>query len=130
MNTIPQQITYRHALAHQLGLTYLQYENLRYQFYIDWCIHLCNTAIGRGLHLKTFITHDNLLNWYEDQWYSEVEKTIERLYGNDITLFNAEDIYLLICIYAENILQYYPSVLLKKITCAIRIKDKTNTIWE
>jgi len=40
MNTIPQQITYRHALAHQLGLTYLQYENLRYDFYIDWCIHL------------------------------------------------------------------------------------------
>lgn len=114
MNTIPQQITYRHALAHQLGLTYLQYENLRYEFYIDWCVHLIQQ--GKAPNLKHLLTHDNLLNWYEDQWYSEVEKTIERLYGNDITLFNAEDIYLLICIYAENILQYYPSVLLKKIT--------------
>ena len=116
MNTIAQQITYRHALAHQLGLTYLQYENLRYKFYNEWCTNLCNTAIGRGLHLKTLITHDTLLNWYDDQWYSEVEKTIERLYGNDITLFNADDVLLLITIYAENILQYYPSVLLKKIT--------------
>jgi len=117
MNTIPQQITYRHALARQLGITYLQYENLRYEFYIDWSIPLlaCPPSGVRGLQLKTLIAHDNLLNWYEDQWYSEVEKTIERLYGNDITLFNAEDIYLLICIYAENILQYYPSVLLKKI---------------
>jgi len=117
MNTIAQQITYRHALARQLGLTYLQYENLRYEFYIDWCIHLLRSGeLQFALTLKTLLTHDNLLNWYEDQWYSEVEKTIERLYGNDITLFNAEDIYLLICIYAENILQYYPSVLLKKIT--------------
>nr|DAI09029.1 MAG TPA: hypothetical protein [Caudoviricetes sp.] len=114
MNTIAQQITYRHALARQLGLTYLQYENLRYEFYNEWCTNLCNTA--RGLHLKTLITHDTLLNWYDDQWYSEVEKTIERLYGNDITLFNADDVLLLITIYAENILQYYPSILLKKIT--------------
>ena len=116
LKTIAQQITYRHALARQLGLTYLQYENLRYEFYNEWCTNLCNTAIGRGLHLKTLITHDTLLNWYDDQWYSEVEKTIERLYGNDITLFNADDVLLLITIYAENILQYYPSVLLKKIT--------------
>lgn len=119
MNTTAQQITYRHALAHQLGLTYLQYENLRQEFYNEWCTNLCNTAIGRGLHLKTLITHDTLLNWYDDQWYSEVEKTIERLYGNDITLFNADDILLLITIYAENILQYYPSVLLKKITVPV-----------
>ena len=109
LKTIAQQITYRHALARQLGLTYLQ-------FYNEWCTNLCNTAIGRGLHLKNLITHDTLLNWYDDQWYSEVEKTIERLYGNDITLFNADDVLLLITIYAENILQYYPSVLLKKIT--------------
>ena len=115
LKTIAQQITYRHALARQLGLTYLQYENLRYEVYNEWCTNLCNTAIGRGLHLKTLITHDTLLNWYDDQWYSEVEKTIERLYGNDITLFNADDVLLLITIYAENILQYYPSVLLKKI---------------
>lgn len=114
MNTTAQQVTYRHALARQLGLTYLQYENLRQEFYNEWCTNLCQTA--RGLHLKTLITHDTLLNWYDDQWYSEVEKTIERLYGNDITLFNADDVLLLITIYAENILQYYPSVLLKKIT--------------
>ncbi len=126
MNTIPQQITYRHAIAHQLGLTYLQYENLRYEFYIDWCIHLIQQ--DKAPNLKHLLTHDNLLNWYEDQWYSEVEKTIERLYGNDITLFNAEDIYLLICIYAENILQYYPSVLLKKITARVaRNGDEAET---
>lgn len=117
MNTIAQQVTYRHALARQLGLTYLQYENLRQEFYTEWCANLCHTA--RGLHLKTLITHDTLLNWYDDQWYSEVEKTIERLYGNDITLFNADDVLLLITIYAENILQYYPSVLLKKITAPV-----------
>ena len=117
MNTIPQQITYRHALAHQLGLTYLDYENLRQEFYTEWCTNLCHTV--RGLHLKTLITHDTLLNWYDDQWCSEVEKTIERLYGNDITLFNADDTLLLITIYAENILQYYPSVLLKKITARV-----------
>ena len=114
MNTIAQQITYRHALAKKLGLTYLQYENLRYEFYIDWCVHLIQQ--GKALHLKPLISHDTLMNWYDDQWYSEVEKTIERLYGNDITLFNADDVLLLITIYAENILQYYPSVLLKKIT--------------
>ena len=50
-----------------------------------------------------------------------MEKTIERFYGNDIILFNADDILLLITIYAENILQYYPSILLKKITaCTAR----------
>ena len=118
MNTTAQQITYRHALAHQLGLTYLQYENLRYEFYIDWCIQLCTPSLGggRGRTLKTLLTHDTLLNWYDDQWYIQVEKTIERLYGNDITLFNADDVLLLITIYAENILQHYPNVLLKKIT--------------
>lgn len=118
MNTIPQQITYRHALARQLGITYLQYENLRYEFYINWCIHLltCPPSGVRGLHLKTLISHDNLMNWYDDQWFYSVEQPIERHYGNDITLFNADDVLLLITIYAENILQYYPSVLLKKIT--------------
>jgi len=114
LKTIAQQITYRHALAHQLGITYLQYENLHYEFYIDWCVHLIQQ--GKALHLKPLVSHDSLMNWYDDQWYSEVEKTIERLYGNDITLFNADDVLLLITIYAENILQYYPSVLLKKIT--------------
>ena len=127
MNTIAQQITYRHALARQLGLTYLQYENLRYEFYIDWCVHLIQQ--GKALHLKPLVSHDSLMNWYDDQWYSEVEKTIERLYGNDITLFNADDVLLLITIYAENILQYYPSVLLKKITaCATRTEDKPDEI--
>ena len=125
MNTIAQQITYRHALARQLGLTYLQYENLRYEFYIDWCVHLIQQ--GKALHLKPLVSHDSLMNWYDDQWYSEVEKTIERLYGNDITLFNADDVLLLITIYAENILQYYPSILLKKITVrATRTEDKPN----
>ena len=126
MNTIAQQITYRHALARQLGLTYLQYENLRYEFYIDWCVHLIQQ--GKALHLKPLVSHDSLMNWYDDQWYSEVEKTIERLYGNDITLFNADDVLLLITIYAENILQYYPSILLKKITARATREDKPNTI--
>ena len=127
MNTIPQQITYRHALAHQLGLTYLQYENLRYEFYIDWCVHLIQQ--GKASHLKPLVSHDSLMNWYDDQWYELVEQTIQRHYSNDITLFNAEDVLLLITIYAENILQYYPSILLKKITARVaRTEDKPNTI--
>lgn len=127
LKTIPQQIIYRHALAKQLGLTYLQYENLRYEFYIDWCAHLIQQ--GKASHLKPLISHDSLMNWYDDQWYEEVEKTIERLYGTDITLFNADDVLLLITIYAENILQYYPNVLLKKITArATRTEAKQNTI--
>ena len=117
MNTIAQQITYRHALAKQLGITYLQYENLRYEFFIDWCVHLIQQ--GKALHLKPLISHDTLMNWYDDQWYDLVEQTIQRHYGNDITLFNADDILLLITIYAENILQYYPSILLKKITARV-----------
>ena len=125
MNTIAQQITYRHALAKQLGLTYLQYENLCYEFYIDWCAHLIQQ--GKASHLKPLISHDSLMNWYDDQWYEEVEKTIELLYGTDITLFNADDVLLLITIYAENILQYYPNVLLKRITArATRTEDKPN----
>jgi len=118
MNTIPQQITYRHALARQLGLTYLQYENLRYQFYIDWCIHLCTPSLGggRGRTLKTLITHDSLLNWYDDQWYALVEQTIHRHYGQDISIYTPEEMLYLISLYAVNILDYYPSVLLKKIT--------------
>ena len=126
MSTIAQQIIYRHALAKQLGLTYLQYENLRYEFYIDWSVHLIQQ--GKASHLKPLVSHDSLMNWYDDQWYEEVEKTIERLYGTDITLFNADDVLLLITIYAENILQYYPNVLLKKITArAARTEDKPNT---
>ena len=126
MNTIAQQITYRHALAKQLGLTYLQYENLRYEFYIDWCVHLIQQ--GKASHLKPLVSHDSLMNWYDDQWYELVEQTIQRLYDNDITLFNADDILLLITIYAENILQYYPSILLKKITARVaRTEDKPNT---
>lgn len=128
MNTIAQQITYRHALAKQLGLTYLQYENLRYEFYIDWCAHLIQQ--GKASHLKPLISHDNLMNWYDDQWFYSVEQPIERHYGNDIAIFNAEDVYLLICIYADNILQYYPSALLKKITSYVAnrtLTDKPNT---
>ena len=117
MNTIAQQITYRHALAKQLGLTYLQYENLRYEFYIDWCVHLIQQ--GKASHVKPLVSHESLMNWYDDQWYELVEQTIQRLYDNDITLFNADDILLLITIYAENILQYYPSILLKKITARV-----------
>lgn len=127
MNTIPQQITYRHALARQLGLTYLQYENLRYEFYIDWCIHLCTPSLGgsrradaaeyvRERTLKTLITHDSLLNWYDDQWYALVEQTIHRHYGQDISIYTPEEMLDLISFYAANILDYYPSVLLKKIT--------------
>lgn len=128
MNTIPQQITYRHALARQLGITYLQYENLRYEFYIDWCVHLIQQ--GKASYLRPLISHDNLMNWYDDQWFYSVEQPIERHYGNDITIFNAEDVYLLICIYADNILQYYPSALLKKITSYVAnrtLTDKPNT---
>ena len=118
MNTIPQQITYRHALARQLGLTYLQYENLRYEFYINWCIHLltCPLSGVRGLHLKTLLTHDTLLNWYDDQWYALVEQTIHRHYRQDISIYTPEEMLDLISFYAANILDYYPSVLLKKIT--------------
>ena len=125
LKTIPQQIIYRHALAKQLGLTYLQYENLRYEFYIDWCVHLIQQ--GKALHLKPLVSHDSLMNWYDDQWYEEVEKTIERLYGTDITLFNADDVLLLITIYAENILQYYPNVLLKKIIACTVTECQANT---
>ena len=117
LKTIPQQITYRHALTKQLGLTYLQYENLRYEFYIDWCVHLIQQ--GKASYLRPLISHDSLMNWYDDQWYELVEQTIQRLYDNDITLFNADDILLLITIYSENILQYYPSILLKKITARV-----------
>lgn len=127
MNTIPQQITYRHALAHQLGLTYLQYENLRYEFYIDWCVHLlaCSPSGVRGLHLKTLLTHDTLMNWYDDQWYALVEEAIHRHYGKDITIYTPEEMLYLISLYASNILEYYPSVLLKKITArAARTEDK------
>lgn len=118
MNTIPQQITYRHALAHQLGLTYLQYENLRYEFYIDWCIHLLAYPPSgvRGLHLKPLLTHDTLMNWYDDQWYEIVEQAIHRHYGQDISIYTPEEMLDLISFYAANILDYYPSVLLKKIT--------------
>lgn len=114
MNTLQAQITYRHCIARQLGLTYLEYENLRYQFFIDWCINLCCSSLG-GQHLKTLIAHDSFLNWYDDQWNAMVEQTLERHYGNDITLFNSEDVLLLLNLYAENILNYYPQVLLKKI---------------
>ena len=128
MSTIAQQITYRHALAKQLGLTYLQYENLRYEFYIDWCVHLIQQ--GKASYLRPLISHDSLMNWYDDQWFYSVEQTIQRHYGNDIAIFNAEDVYLLICIYADNILQYYPSALLKKITSYVAnrtLTDKPNT---
>ena len=114
MNTIPQQITYRHALAHQLGLTYLQYENLRYEFYIDWCVHLIQQ--GKAPNLKHLLTHDNLLNWYDDQWYEIVEQAIHRHYGQDISIYTPEEMLDLISFYAANILDYYPSVLHKKIT--------------
>ena len=114
LKTIPQQITYRHALAHQLGLTYLQYENLRQEFYTEWCANLCHTA--RGLHLKTLLTHDSLMNWYDDQWYALVEQAIHRHYGQDISIYTPEEMLYLISLYAANILEYYPSVLLKKIT--------------
>ena len=125
MNTIAQQITYRHALAKQLGLTYLQYENLRYEFCIDWCVHLIQQ--GKASYLRPLISHDNLMNWYDDQWFYSVEQPIERHYGNDITLFNADDVLLLITIYAENILQYYPNVLLKKIIACTVTECQANT---
>lgn len=123
MNTIAQQITYRHALAHQLGITYLQYENLRYEFYIDWCVHLIQQ--GKTLHLKPLISHDTLMNWYDDQWYDLVEQTIQRHYGKDISIYTPEEMLDLISFYAANILEYYPSILLKKITARVARTEDT-----
>ena len=123
MNTIAQQITYRHALAHQLGITYLQYENLRYEFYIDWCVHLIQQC--KALHLKPLISHDTLMNWYDDQWYDLVEQTIQRHYGKDISIYTPEEMLDLISFYAANILEYYPSILLKKITARVARTEDT-----
>ena len=123
MNTIAQQITYRHALAHQLGITYLQYENLRYEFYIDWCVHLIQQ--GKASHLKPLVSHDSLMNWYDDQWYELVEQTIQRHYGKDISIYTPEEMLDLISFYAANILEYYPSILLKKITARVARTEDT-----
>ena len=102
---------FSYTLAQHLELTYLEYEALRQYYFVKWC-----KLIVRSQPLKCFITNDHLLNWYAEQWYIQVERPIEQLYSDALSLYTPEDIHLLILIYAENILQYYPSILLKKIT--------------
>lgn len=102
---------FSYTLAQHLELTYLEYEALRQYYFEKWC-----KLIVRTQPLKCFITNDHLLNWYAEQWYMQVERPIEQLYSDALSLYTPKDIHLLILIYAENILQYYPSVLLKKIT--------------
>lgn len=98
---------FSYTLAQHLELTYLEYEALRQHYFEHWCTNLCIPHLTKN---------DHLLNWYAQQWHIQVERPIEQNYSDALSLYTPEDIYLLILIYAENILQYYPSILLKKIT--------------
>jgi hypothetical protein len=98
---------FSYTLAQHLELTYLEYEALRQHYFEHWCTNLCIPHLTKN---------DHLLNWYAQQWHIQVERSIEQNYSDALSLYTPEDIHLLILIYAENILQYYPSILLKKIT--------------
>lgn len=116
---------FSYTLAQHLELTYLEYEALRHEFYIDWCVHLLRRGEWQfALTLKTLLINDHLLNWYAQQWHIQVERPIEQNYSDALSLYTPEDIHLLILIYAENILQYYPSVLLK---LAVSVQANSNS---
>ena len=109
MNTIPQQLRFSQTIAHHLGLTYLQYENLREYYFAKWCLNFANT------HHRAFnqlILNDCLMNWYQAQWRSVVEDTLRRHYGDCLHLYTPDDLLLLINGYAANLLPYYPKALL------------------
>jgi len=105
---------FSYTLAQHLELTYLEYEALRQHYFEHWCAHLLRRGEWQFARtLKPLLINDHLLNWYAQQWHIQVERPIEQNYSDALSLYTPEDIHLLILIYAENILQYYPSVLLK-----------------
>lgn len=106
---------FSYTLAQHLELTYLEYEALRQHYFEHWCTHL---------YIPHLTKNDHLLNWYAQQWHIQVERPIEQNYSDALSLYTPEDIHLLILIYAENILQYYPSVLLK---LAVNVRANSNS---
>ena len=106
---------FSYTLAQHLELTYLEYEALRQHYFEHWCTHLSIPLLTKN---------DHLLNWYAQQWHIQVERPIEQNYSDALSLYTPEDIHLLILIYAENILQYYPSVLLK---LAVNVQANSNS---
>lgn len=121
MKTIEQQITFRHKLAYYLEMSYLQYENLRHLYFLDWCKKV---AEQKYIPLEALSKNDYLKNWFDDQWLALVENGVKRTYENDIDkgIFNADDIALMLDIFYSEI-YFYPKVLLEKIRKELKIKS-------
>lgn len=113
MTTIHQQTTFRHKLAYYAELTYLQYENLRQQYFLDWCGKI---AEQKCIPLEWLAKNDYLKNWFDDQWVTFVEGGIKKCYDADLDrdVFTSDDVLLMLDIFYCD-LQYYPKVLLEKI---------------
>lgn len=118
MTTIAKQTTFRHKLAYYAELSYLQYENLRHQYFLEWCGKI---AHQKYIPLEWLSKNDYLKNWFDDQWVALVEGGIKKCYddGLDRKVFTPDDVLLMLDIFCTEIQNYYPKVLLDKI-----IKDQ------
>lgn len=122
MTTIAQQTTFRHKLAYYAELTYLQYENLRHQYFLDWCGKI---AEQKYIPLEWLSKNDYLKNWFDDQWVALVEGGIKKCYndGLDRQVFDRDDVLLMLDIFYMDI-QYYPKVLIEKIIKTQKYENK------
>lgn len=113
MTTVKQQTTFRHKLAYYAELSYLQYENLRHQYFLDWCGKI---AHQKYIPLEWLSRNDYLKNWFDDQWVALVEGGIKRQYNTELDagIFDKDDVLLMLDTFYLD-LQYFPKVLIQKI---------------
>jgi hypothetical protein len=89
------------------------YDNIRFSYFIGYCMKYMEF----GNPLQSLIKNDHLYNWYCNNWIDMVEKpffTQVRDYM-DIEIVEPITYQEILTTYAEDIEQYYPSVIFKMI---------------
>lgn len=119
MTTIAQQTTFRHKLAYLLGMSYLEYENYRHEYFLHYCKRL---AQAKYIPLELLTKNDHLKNWFDSEWVAKVEREIQQKY-EPLEVFDEKEIdYLIELFYDYNVADYYPNVLVKEICKEFRTK--------
>lgn len=123
METIEQQVKFRHKLAYYAGLNYTEYERLQTICFTKYCERI---RAHYFIDLKTLTTNDYLRNWYDSQWQYWVEERIKQRYNAELDkgILDEVDVVELIYLHQEEI-EYYPEVLLKMIQKKETIKIVT-----
>ena len=114
MTTIQQQIDFRYKIAYFLEMSYLEYEQLRNSYYAYWCSVYADAFFIKE---KLLLSNDAIYNWYSEQWQIWVERELFKSYDDYLTagILNKNELYHIIYILSQEILEKYPITKLKSI---------------